>query len=163
MEDRSQRSYRNVLFPSDLQRPVLMLVVGTALVSLVSLGSFIYLQTTLLLQYAEKTGESERLVATLLEYGFLSGGLFLTGVVLMGVWALLVGHRLTGPIPRLKRELDRMYRKNEVRLLRLRTGDYLRPLIQRVNQVLWGVSEDSNWSSPDTPPDGTEGTTPDGS
>lgn len=142
----------SLILASDLQRPVLLLVTGTAVVSLVTLGSFIYLQTTLLLHYAQENGEVEYLLETLFEYGLLSGGLFLTEVVVMGVWAVFLSHRLTGPIPSLKSELGEMYRENEIRLLELREDNYLRPLIQRVNQVVWGVSQDYSWSSPSPEP-----------
>lgn len=152
MDDGSKRSYSNILLYPKFQRPILWIIFLTGGTSLLSLGTFIYVQTQLLISYAQKTGTSTRVYDFLLQYGLISGILFVLSVLLMSVWALFITHKLIGPISRIKRELDNMYHDKSIHLISLREDDYLRPLIQKYNRVLWGMSESSDWGEPDRVP-----------
>lgn len=61
---------------------------------------------------------------------------FFVSVVLIWMWALIVSHRLVGPLERLCRELDERITGKKKGYIYFRKADYLAILVGRINLLL---------------------------
>lgn len=139
MNDNNQRVNRSVFrilnYPR-FQVPVLALILLTAFISFGMMGSFIYIQMKLLLNMAAQVGMLPEVKSILWKYGVIIGGAYILSLLFILVWGLIVTHRMNGPIPRLKNELEKMFKSKEPHLLYVRQNDYLGPLLEKLNKVL---------------------------
>lgn len=143
------RSLFNILVYPKFQIPAMCLIVVTALAMLVILGSFIILESKMLLALAEKTGQTELVINQLWKFGFIIGTVAVLATALLSVWALFLTHRLVGPLPRIKDEIDQMRENKQLQLFHVRDHDYLRPFFTKLNKVLADVIESQEWDMQD--------------
>lgn len=61
---------------------------------------------------------------------------FVPILLLLFVWGVIISNRFTGPLARLRRELDDMAKSHSTAQLTIRKNDYLWPLIKSINKLL---------------------------
>lgn len=134
--DESDRSLLNIVNYPKFQLPNLFVLFGGVFVTALTLGSFIVLQARLLFVFAEKQAEVELVQSILWKYGLICGGALTLAVLLLALWSLIITHRIVGPIPRVKGEIENMKEDGEVHLFNIREYDYLRGFFERINSLI---------------------------
>ncbi len=141
MKDRSL--FRLFIYP-EIQLKILAVIFFAGLLGLIIFGAFIYMQNQIIFQLAQKTGHTQQITKHLWTYGLASGVIYLLGLTALLFFGLLVSHRIVGPLKRIKRELDEMKEKREVKLCLVRDKDYLLPFFKKLNQVLIHLTWEGN-------------------
>ncbi|MBI2608179.1 MAG: methyl-accepting chemotaxis protein [Deltaproteobacteria bacterium] len=129
---------RQYLLKSPIQRRFLfhstiMILLPTAFV-----GSLLFFLIFYLL--SDQIMIPEHVVATLgpvitkLKYILILGGIPLVAVLLG--WAIIISHRLAGPIYRLEQDLEKIAEGNHSVRVKFRKNDRLDPLAEKINRVL---------------------------
>lgn len=61
---------------------------------------------------------------------------FIPLLLLLFVWGVIISNRITGPLQRLQRELDKMAKGGAITRLSVRKDDYIKPLADSINKLL---------------------------
>lgn len=141
MSDESDRKKTRLFVNPKFQLPILGLVCGIAVVSVVLFGTLMFVETKLLLKFAQQAGELQAVKSLLWEYALFTGIIFVLALGIFILWALLISHRIAGPITRIKQELSEMEEHGDIHLLKVRENDYLRSLFEVLNRVLIDLKE----------------------
>lgn len=149
--DQHDRSIWNLMAHPKVQGPLLATVALAGFVVLLIMGAFSYLQMRLLFAVAEGP-EQQALVENMLwKYGSICGIGLLFGLGMVLLYGLLISHRVAGPIPRLKRQLDNMMENQSVEFMTVRQYDYLQSFLKKINKVLLALSEKCHEFDPPEP------------
>lgn len=149
--DQHDRSIWNLMAHSKVQGPFLTTVALAGLLVLVIMGAFSYLQMRLLFAVAEGPEQQALIESVLWQYGSICGIGLLFGLGMVLLYGLLLSHRVAGPIPRLKHQLDNMMESQSVELMTVRQYDYLQSFLRKINKVLLALSENRHEFDPPEP------------
>lgn len=142
--DASDRSLLNIVNYPKFQFPNLVVLLSGILVTGLILGSFIVLQARLLFVLAEGSTEVKLIESILWKYGLICGGTLALAALLLVFWSLIITHRIVGPIPRVKDEIESMKSDEEVHLFYVREYDYMEEFFEKVNSLLIRLLREHN-------------------
>lgn len=150
--DRSDRSIFNLMTYPKFQGPFLATIFLSGFIVFLMMGAFCYLQMRLLFSVVDDPNKLAMIKDVLWYYGWVCGFGLLFGISLVGLYGLLLSHRIAGPIPRLKKQLKHIIQTKSLELIRVRNYDYLRPLFKRINKIFLALARKSQNFDPPNPP-----------
>ncbi|MFB6344365.1 MAG: hypothetical protein ABEK50_01130 [bacterium] len=139
----SDRSLLNIINFPKFQLPNLLVLLSGIAVTAIIFGSFVVLQSRLLFSLAETEQELQVIRSILWTNGLLCAGILCLATLLLVLWSLILTHRMVGPLPRVKNEIETMQDENKVHLLFVRDYDYLQEFFEKINTLLIRLIRDN--------------------
>lgn len=147
----SERSIFNILIYPKIQVPLLFVILLTAFLVFVVMGAFCYLQMRIIFASIDNPEKMQVISQLFWDYGTICAIAMVFGLVMISFWSLLLTHRLVGPIPRLKQQIESMLEKSTISLIKVRDYDYLQSFYAKVNKILLALSENCQRFEPPDP------------
>ena len=133
---RKQRKIRNYLIETGIQLDLTWKLLIIVILSFVVSGTIVLWST-----WAEIEGYVPYALITDIKWRLLRRSLLLSIPIILffSVACIVVTHRIAGPIHKVEKYLDKIKRDGTLEALRLREGDGLKSLAQKLNEVFSSI------------------------